>query len=360
MRPNSESAHQVTFEISSSSSVTNVGIEDGLIRATCHRVTVIPSGREFFVCVDETATDHISASIRELKFQLPEHYHLVSRLMPAGSRVVDLGAHIGTFSLFCGALGFDVLAVEASPRNAALLKTSAEMSGFQNIEVVQSAVGETSGFITFLEAGPYGYVRGGSNDASASEADIAVRKQTLPQILSDLGWSGINFVKMDVEGSEIAALRGMASILRRDSAPVIITESNAHTLGFFGATPRNLLSLLESFGYQCYLVDGNRLVSWKSSSLQPIVVQDYVAVKSTPSGFSSLNIVDHLTQDEWIAKAVAAAQDQNPLCRSHAGKTLAWAADSIKNDPRVVGCLRQMLNDDDPQVRTSVSWWSQR
>ena len=145
-------AHQVTFEISSSSSVTNVGIEDGLIRAICHRVTVVPSGREFVVCVDETATDHISASIRESKFQLPEHYHLVSRLMPAGSRVVDLGAHIGTFSLFCGALGFDVLAVEASPRNAALLKTSAEMSGFQNIEVVHSAVGETSGFISFLDA----------------------------------------------------------------------------------------------------------------------------------------------------------------------------------------------------------------
>jgi hypothetical protein len=165
---------------------------------------------------------------------------------------------------------------------------------------------------------------------------------------------------MDVEGSEISALRGMSAILRRDGAPVIITESNAHTLGFFGSTPRDLLSLLESFDYRCYLVDGDRLISWKSSLLQPIVVQDYVAVKSRPTGFSKLNIVDHLTQDEWIVKAVAAAQDQNPICRSHAGKTLAKAADSIRHDPRVVECLRQMITDEDPIVRSSVSWWSQR
>ena len=260
MRRNPETGQQVTFEISSRSSRKDVRMKGGFIQAKCHEVTVIPSGQKFIICVDETATDHISTSIRELNFQLPEHYHLVSHLIPTGSRVVDLGAHIGTFSMFCGALGFDVLAVEASPRNAALLKTSAEMSGFENIDVVQSAIGESSGFITFLEAGPYGYVRGGPHDVGSTEGEIGVRRQTMPQILRDHGWSGIDFVKMDVEGSEIAALRGMASILKGGDAPIIITESNAHTLGFFDATPKDLLSLLESFMYQCYLVDGSRLV----------------------------------------------------------------------------------------------------
>ena len=37
-----------------------------------------------------------------------------------GGRVIDLGTHIGTFSLFAAASGYSLLSIEASPRNVAL------------------------------------------------------------------------------------------------------------------------------------------------------------------------------------------------------------------------------------------------
>ena len=53
------------------------------------------------------------------------HRSLLARLLRPGDRLLDLGAQIGLVSLAAAALGCEVAAVEACPKNAALLRASA-------------------------------------------------------------------------------------------------------------------------------------------------------------------------------------------------------------------------------------------
>lgn len=60
-------------------------------------------------------------------------------------------------------------------------------------------------------------------------------------------------VKMDVEGSEVAVLRGAQRLLSHGNPPAILFEHNPVTLAEYGATPRALRELLA--GYRFYYVD---------------------------------------------------------------------------------------------------------
>ncbi len=55
-------------------------------------------------------------------------------------------------------------------------------------------------------------------------------------LLGRLGWDRVDAVKLDVEGAELAAIRGMAGLLSGPNAPIVLYESNTHTLQFFGDT----------------------------------------------------------------------------------------------------------------------------
>ena len=51
----------------------------------------------------------------------PPHFELALDLAPPDGVMLDLGAHLGTFTLAAAASGRKVIAVEAAPRNVALL-----------------------------------------------------------------------------------------------------------------------------------------------------------------------------------------------------------------------------------------------
>src|SRR6516165_4106600 len=92
------------------------------VRAVRRSLAIESKIYEIFVPSD--SDDDISDDIAGHRYSFPEHYALLLKLAPPGGRVLDLGAHLGTFSLFAAAHGYQVLAVEASPRNAALLKAT--------------------------------------------------------------------------------------------------------------------------------------------------------------------------------------------------------------------------------------------
>src|SRR5262249_46279022 len=154
--------------------------------------------------------------------------------------VLDLGAHVGSFSLVAAALGCNVLAVEACPWNTALLHASAARNGFAKLQIVEAAVSDRPGTVDFCPHGPFGLVAyPGLNAAS-----LPVRAATVDDLLTEAGWSRVDLVKLDVEGSEVAAVHGMNKLLTRADAPPLIYESNSHTLHLFGQTPKSLKSAL--------------------------------------------------------------------------------------------------------------------
>ncbi len=247
---------------------------------TIRRGVRVRRGVRFDVATDSEPRDPIS---RELSLGVfpplcRPSFELMDALVPTSGRVLDLGAHIGTFSLAAAVSGRSVLAVEPAPRNAELLDASRAANPSAVLRIVRAAISDHRGEVDFIPSGPFGHVVREPNTAGGIEVEAIPGDD----LLADAGWDRVDFVKMDVEGSEVAGLIGMANLLRRADAPPILVESNGHTLDFLGETPRSLKATLEAYGYRVYLVDRPRLVPVSVAELQPTTVVDYLAVKRTP------------------------------------------------------------------------------
>src|SRR5262245_45259683 len=99
---------------------------------------------EFAAVTDRAATDPISRDFVAGRFPAgtrPAVEYLQAMVRP-GARVLDLGTHIGSFTLAAAALGYEVVGVEASPRNAALLRASLIKNGFRKARLVHAAVSD--------------------------------------------------------------------------------------------------------------------------------------------------------------------------------------------------------------------------
>jgi FkbM family methyltransferase len=201
---------------------------------------------------------------------------LLAALRP-GDRVLDLGAHIGGFALSAAAIGCEVIAVEASPRNAELLRRSVAHNRFANCHVVEAAVADKPGSVAFTVRGPYGQV-GVPVEGQPMVTVPAVRAD---DVLREHGWDRVRFVKLDVEGFEIPALHGLERTLRRKDAPMIYFESNTHTLAMYGQTDADLKGTLRRYGYTIYDV-GPRTLRRADRDGQRDVVTDYLAAKRLP------------------------------------------------------------------------------
>jgi len=203
---------------------------------------------------------------------------LAAAVVRPGDRVLDLGAHLGGFALAAASLGCEVIAVEASPQNAALLRRSAEENRFANLKVVHAAVADRAGSIEFIAQGPWGIVA-----PAAGAATVSVPAVRVDDLLAEHGWPDVRFVKIDVEGSEVAAVRGMPRLLGRPDAPVVFFESNQFALNLYGLTDADLKAAVRRHGYDLYRPGPGGLVPSSEGERQADVVVDYVAAKRVPA-----------------------------------------------------------------------------
>ena len=155
--------------------------------------------------------------------------------------VLDLGAHIGTFSLMVAhALPrARILAVEAVPENASYLRVNVEQNGFSSrVRVFAGAVAATSGTLTM-------YLRDRTAQHSAvqkSEHSITVPALTLDELVARAGGS-CDLLKLDIEGSEFEVLEA-ASAETLSRIKTIIMEYHP-----FAGDPRRLVSRLSAQGF---------------------------------------------------------------------------------------------------------------
>jgi len=132
----------------------------------------------------------------------------------AGDVVVDVGAHIGRYALQAAALNCRVVAVEPDPMNYATLQENVSLNGFRNIRLYQVALSDQPGQRALRMAS--GTNRGTSSleidsNAVANEpgpAEIKVVCETLDALTMREGIERIDWLKIDVEGHELAVLRG--------------------------------------------------------------------------------------------------------------------------------------------------------
>jgi FkbM family methyltransferase len=149
---------------------------------------------------------------------------LGERLKP-GMTVIDGGAHVGYFTCLAARLvgprGL-VLAFEPSPRNSALLVANIWRNGLSNVVCLPWALGAANGFARLVLSTS----NTGDNRlvASADEADGAVAVRVAALDALGLVLPPLDFVKLDLQGSEGPAVAGMRELLAASPDVVLSVE----------------------------------------------------------------------------------------------------------------------------------------
>jgi FkbM family methyltransferase len=306
----------------------------------------------FSATIDQRADDPISLELAAGRF--PESTRAAIEYLqastPRAGRVLDLGTHVGTFTLAAAAMGYEVIGVEASPENASLLRASLERNGFDRVQLVNAAVSDRPGTLEFSQGGPYGHV----GVREAGQASVSVPAIRIDDLVAERGWERVDFIKMDIEGSEIAGLQGMARLLSADDAPTIFVESNGHTLDFFNESPDRLKSLLEGYAYQSYLVEPGRLCPVQANDFQPITCVDYLALKRPATTLEGCRIDRPLTFKELVVRIVHSAHSPHVAERRYIARTLAQAAPEIRASKRVHQAVELLRRDSCTEVRDAA------
>jgi FkbM family methyltransferase len=189
----------------------------------------------------------------ELRLETPEKSVLRSLLGP-GDTFIDAGANHGSFSLIAAQLvaehGF-VAAFEPQPRLSRLVRESLAATKKRNFRVYELACSDREGEVDLYV--PW-LLSSGSGSAGIHKAlsappghsTVRVRTATL-----DMELPGSVVLKVDVEGSELATLRGARGIIDR-YRPAIVIEINARSAAAAGTTPDQMLDLLQELGYSTF------------------------------------------------------------------------------------------------------------
>lgn len=164
----------------------------------------------------------------------------------AGDFVVDVGAGRGedVFVLHqaVGSAGH-VVAVEAHPATAAILRNFVIRNQLANVEVHQLAAAQQAG-MRLISAASEDEWQCASILCDAGEPTPAVRLDDLPSLRAA---KKIDFLKMNIEGAEAEALRGATSMLKKTDSACICCHD---FLGEKTRTKSTVCALLETAGFR--------------------------------------------------------------------------------------------------------------
>ncbi len=189
----------------------------------------------------------------------PHQLAFFERFLRKGDIVLDVGAHVGIFTLVSalsvGGEG-EVHCFEPVPANFEALSRNVELNGFDNVVLNRAAVGAEPGQARLgLPEGAAGL--GGETSAMYTVGGLAnsvsARIVTLDDYVSDrLPGRPVRLLKLDVEGLEPAALQGFASRLAESPPDAVVLEVNLELLNRHEFTGQELLGALREYGYSFF------------------------------------------------------------------------------------------------------------
>jgi FkbM family methyltransferase len=167
-----------------------------------------------------------------------------------GDVFYDIGAHGGVYSLtYMARCGGDVHSFEPQPEE---LLVNLRLNGRSADRVHAVAVGDKPGSVRMTTK------HRSSNHVDATSGDRAVPIVRIDDYAAEHQLADPHWIKIDIEGMELPALRGAEQLLRR-ARPVVICEIN-HLFGRFGTTLGAFIDFMASLGYETWRLQDHRLL----------------------------------------------------------------------------------------------------
>jgi len=157
---------------------------------------------------------------------------IIERFTPKiGDVVVDIGAHIGRYSIISskrvGQNG-KVIAIEAHPHNFEILNRNIKLNKLTNITTLNHAVYSKETKIKLYTRGQqlghtiYNTII--TDRAKKEDGFVDINANTLDNLLQQNGINEVNWIKIDVEGAEFEVLKGAHNILSNSKDIALLIE----------------------------------------------------------------------------------------------------------------------------------------
>jgi FkbM family methyltransferase len=173
-----------------------------------------------------------------------EERALIERVVRPGMIAVDVGANVGLHTIGLAVrVGPEgrVHAVEPDPANFELLTKAVKHAHFANVRLYRSAASDRAGELTlYLSAANRGDHR---TTPAETRRSLPVSAVVLDEVLANE--PRVDFVKIDVQGAEIAVLRGLRETIRRSPGIGLLCEFCPALMTRAGASAHDLFSSLE-------------------------------------------------------------------------------------------------------------------
>ncbi|MHB8469176.1 MAG: FkbM family methyltransferase [Gaiellaceae bacterium] len=196
---------------------------------------------------------------------------LLGELRPE-STFLDVGAHVGLYTLLAAQRAREVVAFEADPYTARAL--AANVAGLPNVRVVAKAATDRVGPTQFWPSpGTYG------SSLFARPSMGGTRSVAIEGTTIDAEVAGVAdlVAKIDAEGAELQVLAGMTATLAGARRAVLVVEVNPGALAEAGVAAAELVARLRELRLALWRVDepagtveslgGNDTGEWKGNLL---------------------------------------------------------------------------------------------
>lgn len=208
----------------------------------------------FFMLLNPT--EHIQQQLFWYGYYEKELSDLLKKLVNPNDVFVDVGANIGYFSLLVARYfpSANVISFEPVTDLFKKMNENITLNSIENIITVNAAAGESNEERELFISGP-----DNSGMSSFYEPENYLGYKEKVKVVSIDEWfegsrlSRIDILKLDIEGSELAALKGMKKALQ-NFKPLLIVEINPATLSMFSLNPADIYDYLGQYGFKGFLI----------------------------------------------------------------------------------------------------------
>lgn len=185
-------------------------------------------------------------------------WRYVERQLGAGMTFIDVGANQGFYALLAAKkVGREgrVIAFEPAPRERERLERNLRLNGHRNVRVEPWALGDAAAnaplYVCLGAEGALTSLRPPTHDTPLRQVVLDVPITTLDAYASSHTLPRVDMIKLDIEGGELAALRGARATIETHR-PIIVAEIEAKRTHPWGHTPADVFAFLSSLGYDLF------------------------------------------------------------------------------------------------------------
>jgi FkbM family methyltransferase len=239
--------------------------------------------RKFTISVHEDL-ELLSDIIRQQKTYSHGDLMVFDQLVQAHDYVLDLGANIGWYSLFAAQIvkhGGKVFSFEPNEKNYKKLVSNIETNLLTTVVIpYQYAIWDenTEGNLKCSTTNFGDHILNPKIDMISHQESQKVTCVSIDSWLKteQIDASRISLIKLDIQGSEIAAFDGMKKFFQH-YRPAIVTEHSPLHFKALGYSPFDMLSFMDRYDYVPFYINGAHGLE-KKQVLSHVNLQQFIEI----------------------------------------------------------------------------------